>query len=131
VFIDYPGIPWRDQSGNTVSWTVISAIQGPGHCNWEAAAFISIGWPFGHSASTVADSRRYVRDPDHVLPAHWPFATTYDPSVTLPSDARDTGYRYGDAELWYSPSTVDREIYLVRGSTAERLPRDPEGLGCA
>jgi len=48
--------------------------------------------------------------------------------VTLPADARATGYRLGAIEIYVSPSDQD-EAYVVSPRDAERWPRvDPVRL---
>jgi hypothetical protein len=87
---------------------------GPEHCGWETATFIAfldgqyVRDEIG-TVTTVADVR-------------------YDPSAMLPPDARFTGWRRGDQELWLSPSElggrfgVYLSIYIVRPDQVERLP---------
>jgi hypothetical protein len=50
--------------------------------------------------------------------------------ATLPSDARPTGYRYGDTlQLYVAASDQDSAVYLVAPGGAERWPRtDPMTL---
>ncbi|MGH3060436.1 MAG: hypothetical protein ACRDNA_03375 [Gaiellaceae bacterium] len=45
-------------------------------------------------------------------------------------DARFSGYRNDEWELWISPSEVDRHVYLVHGSAVERWPRAWPWIAC-
>jgi hypothetical protein len=93
---------------------------GPEHCGWEAATFIAFR------------DGQYVRDESGSVTRL--ADVTYDPSATLPQDARFTGWHRGDHELWVSPSEFDEEfgvyrnIYIVRPDTVQRLPHFD--LGC-
>jgi hypothetical protein len=50
----------------------------------------------------------------------------YRAGVSVPGNARDTGYRRNGVALWLT----DDAAYVV-GPTVERWPRVPEGIGCA
>ena len=78
---------------------VLEAAAGPSHCGWDSATFLNIGWPLGTSATTAAQSRLYIRDPNGILVGQsLTGALARNPS--LPADARDTGYRYGALKLY-------------------------------
>jgi hypothetical protein len=50
--------------------------------------------------------------------------------IALPPDARATGYRNGELELWLSPSARD-SAYLRVGDDVERWPRADPVVACA
>ncbi|MFF9060666.1 hypothetical protein ACF09K_18550 [Streptomyces sp. NPDC014882] len=93
---------WTDARGERQPVARIHSSPGPEHCDWQSARFLTLGR--GQAATT------YVRDPDGVLGTDLPTAP-YDPDATLPADARDTGYRYGEGQLWL---TDDRRTAYVR-----------------
>ena len=119
----YPGYAWK-REGRVVSQFELVTIAGPGHCGWESATFIFIGWPPGTVAPDSSRSRQYIRDPHGVV--HGPFRDLLERDVKLPGDAGSTGYRLGAIELFVSPSDEDLWIYVVGPSNVERWPRaDP------
>jgi hypothetical protein len=124
----YPGYAWT-KDGKSVSRSVIVAAAGPAHCHSQSATFLTIGWPLGTDAQTGAQDRQFVRDPQHVVPVS-AFKGSLDLRATLPSDARPTGYRYGDTlQLYLAASDQDSAVYLVAPGGAERWPRtDPMTL---
>jgi hypothetical protein len=95
---------------------------GSSHCGWQSATFIAF-----RNGQYVRDEKGRVVEQSNV---------TYDPSAMLPQDARFTGWRRGDAELWVSPLEFDeidafqvfRNIYIVHPDSVERLPHF--GIGC-
>lgn len=122
----HPGYEWT-RDGRVVSQFELVTIAGPGHCGWESATFLFIGWPPGTVAPDASRSRQYIRDPHGVVQG--PFRDLLAWDVQLPGDARATGYRLGAIELFVSPSDDDRWIYVVGPSVVERWPRsDPMTL---
>lgn len=120
---DEPG--WVDADGGPVSTAVIVSFQGHEHCGWEDSTWVYLAGSY------------YLKDPDHVVygvgdPA---FLTESGRSQTateddlyrtlpeLPPGARDSGLRYGNAELWTNSNEPRQAIYLVSGDLIERLPR--------
>jgi hypothetical protein len=122
----YPGYTWT-RGGSPVSNFELVTSAGPGHCGWESATYLTIGWPPGTVAATAAGAHLYIRDPRGVV------GTSYRDALllhaTLPADARPTGHRHGSLEIYVSPSDQDRAIYVVGADGAERWPRsDPMTL---
>jgi len=100
---------------------------GPGHCGWESATYLTIGWPPGTVASDSRGTHLYIRDPHGVVGASYRDGLVRHAS--LPPDARPTGHRHGSIEIYVSPSDQDRAIYVVGADGAERWPRsDPMTL---
>jgi hypothetical protein len=86
---------------------------GSSHCGWQAATFIAF-----RNGQYVRDEKGVVAEQSNV---------TYDASAMLPEDARFTGWRRGNAELWVSPlelgeQRIFRNIYIVHPARVERLP---------
>lgn len=124
----YPGYTWT-RDGHSVSPFELVTAAGPGHCGWETATFLTIGWPPGTVSTTAAGARQYVRDPKGALrDATYRELLVLD--ATLPSDARPTGHRLGSIELYLSPSDQDKAIYVVGPAGAERWPRSDPMTGC-
>lgn len=122
---------WTDTDGCPVRIDVISHIRGAGHCNWQAAEFITIGNPLGASfASGLSPetTNRYVWDPTGVLP-DGPYGDTLA-SAELPSSADDTGFRREGAALWLNADD-ESVLYRVRGEVVEIWLRDFEVGLCA
>lgn len=116
----YPGYPWvRD--GRPVKPEELGTSAGPAHCGWQSATFLTIGWPVGTLSTSSAESRQYIRDPRGVIPNRP--RGRLDLNVTVPSDARPTGYTYGPNQIYLSPSDQDDAIYVVGPTGAERWPR--------
>lgn len=121
----YPGYDWTLE-GEPATQLEITTIAGPDHCGWGSAAMMFIGWPPPRTAPTADYARQFVRDPNGVLGRR--FRDDLRRGVTLPADARSTGFRHGDIEVFISPSD-DAGIYLVSPRDAERWPAsDPMTL---
>jgi hypothetical protein len=106
------------------------AAAGPEHCGWESATMLTIGWPLSTRAESSSQARQFVRDPNGVVPRtglHGALGFR----VSLPSDAYDTGYRYGSVALYLSRSDGGAAAYLVAGSDVERWPRSDPMTLCA
>jgi hypothetical protein len=124
----YPGYTWM-RAGRPVAAEEMETIAGPSHCGWQSATMLFIAWPPGSGPTTYFQGRLYIRDPDGVYGV--PFRDRLARNVTLPADARATGYRLGAIEIYVSPSDQDEAIYVVSARDAERWPRvDPVRL-CA
>lgn len=131
-------VAWTDEQGNRLADglgepnapLVINTVRGPDHCGWESAVIMHLGVPLGQEAYDFANSRQYVRDPKQVLPSEGtqgPFvAAVHD----LPDDARFSGFRNGEIELWVAPSTFEEVVYVGRNGRFEAWPREAEGVAC-
>ncbi|MFD5268187.1 hypothetical protein [Streptomyces sp. NPDC058335] len=110
---------WTDVHGRRQPIARIHSSLGPEHCDWQTARFLTLGR--GEQATT------YVRDPDGALGTGL-LSAPYDPEVPLPAGARDTGYRYGDRQLWL---TDDRGTAYVRTPDGvEAWPSATDGVAC-
>jgi hypothetical protein len=116
-------------ASNEVPGDAIQLIAGPAHCGLQGVLLLTTGWPIGERYTSDRDARQYVRDVGGRLAGGT--VTMFGASVTLPADAAFTGYRYGSDELWISPATADRAVYLVRGNVVEQWPRVTEFVACA
>lgn len=107
---------WVDQHGKRVPTTVIRSSQGAEHCDWDSATLLSL------------QGAMFVRDPKGVLPPEW-FSATFDPDVTRPADANDTGYRLDRQRLWVA---ADRSAaYVETENAVERWPAATHPVACA
>jgi hypothetical protein len=122
----YPGEPWFD-GGRQLPSSVIDAAAGPAQCGLQSVTFLTLGWPLGTHAQFSTEARQYVRDPRNVVG----FRSRLDVHSKLPPDARSTGFRDGEAELYTAPSDVDRAVYIVVGNTVERWPRSDPMTVCS
>ena len=121
----YPGYVWT-RDGQRASEFEITTIAGPAHCGWEAAAMMFIAWPPPTIAPSGDRTRQFIRDPQAAVDPR--FREQFRQRVNLPADARSTGFRHGDIEVFFSPSD-ETGIYLVSRFDAERWPRsDPQTL---
>jgi hypothetical protein len=123
----YPGYVWT-RDGQRASEFEITTIAGPAHCGWESAAMMFIGWPPPTTAPTADRARQFIRDPLAAVDPR--FREQLRQGVTLPADARSTGFRHGEIEVFVSPSD-DTGIYLVSRFDAERWPRSEPKTLCA
>jgi hypothetical protein len=122
----FPGYAWT-RDGSTVSQFELVTSAGPGHCGWESATYLTIGWPPGTVSSSAAGARLYIRDPHGVVGGSYRDGLVLH--ATLPPDARPTGHRHGSIAIYVSPSDQDQSIYVVGPGAAERWPRsDPMTL---
>ncbi len=92
----------------------VTSHPGPQHCEWQSATFLYV------------NSRPYVRDPEDLVGDG--FREGLRLATKLPKDARDTGFRADELELWLSPS--DEGAFLRVGADVERWPR-ADGVGCS
>ena len=119
---------WRNAAGDKVD-DEVRMYRGPSHCDWENVVFLAVGWPLGRSLEPPrAAGRQYVRDPNGVLPREV-FRGELELDARLPREARDTGYRAGELELWIADD-AERHVYVVRPDGVERWPRT-ESFACA
>ncbi|MBC9715075.1 hypothetical protein H9Y04_21215 [Streptomyces sp. TRM66268-LWL] len=108
---------WQDRDGRRVPLAFISSSKGAEHCDWQRAHFLQLD--SGQKRSL------YIRDPHRVLPGSM-LTSPYDGDTVLPADAKDSGYRLDDWQLW---RTADPSAVYVRTSEGvERWPAaGPEG----
>jgi hypothetical protein len=110
---------WTDEHGRRVPITEVNSSKGPAHCDWQSAHFLEMG--------RDDDRRSYARDPEGVLPDTM-LTGAYDGDTRLPADARDTGFRRDDRELWVTDDPA--RIYLRTPDGVEAWPRVADGMGC-
>jgi hypothetical protein len=122
----WPGQPWFNGE-NPLPPSVIVAAAGPAQCRMQSVTLLTIGWPLGTHAQFATEARQYVRDPRNIVGLR----SRLDLHSKLPSDARSTGLRDGEAELYIAPSDVDRAVYIVYGNTVERWPRSDPMTVCS
>jgi signal peptidase I len=125
----YSGEPWH-RTDSTTPTNSIHTYAGPSHCGLQSGTFLNVGWPIGHSPGSSSD-RVYVRDPEGKLARDGHLLGDLDLHATLPSDARDTGFRAASIRLYLSPKDQDRYAYLVGVDRVERWPRSDPPVGCA
>ncbi len=130
-FEPYPGSQWYGPDGEEVpkEASIINAITGPDHCNWEAGVMMHVGWPLGHEAADASETRQYLRDPERVFPQR-SLMTKYDADVELPKRAEYTGYRTDFMEFWLDEKG-DTAAYLVFADHVELWPRAADTIACA
>ena len=116
----YPGYTWT-RDGRPVKPEELGTIAGPGHCGWESATFLTIGWPLGTLSASSAQARQYIRDPRGVTPGS--LRGRLDLNAKLPGDARATGYTYNSVQIYLSAADQDEAIYIVGSGATERWPR--------
>ena len=132
VTFPWPGYQWFGPDGDPVPFDgdIISVVQGFSHCEWQAAAFLTVGWPLGTPPETIHDRRQYIRDPYNIIGTEF-FTSRYDGDATIPDDATFTGYvAETGMELWLAPSDQDEVAYLVFDDHVERWPRPVVYIGC-
>ncbi len=106
---------WTNEQGERIPITVIQSSRGPEHCDWDSATFLDLR------------GDTFVKDPQGVLPPE-SFSGTFDPNITLPEDAKDTGYRLDGQRLWVA---ADRSAaFIVTEQGVERWPVATD-FGCA
>lgn len=124
---EHPGYQWT-RDGRPVSGRELTTAAAPGHCDWESATFLTIGWPLGTVSTTSAQARQFIRDPEGVVSSR-NLQNELELHAKLPRDAVATGYRYRELEIYLSASDQDWAIYVVGPAGAERWPRsDPMTL---
>ncbi|MEX2278599.1 MAG: hypothetical protein WEA76_00780 [Acidimicrobiia bacterium] len=116
----YPGAPWTDPSGGVVAPETL-ALYSDDCQGRESAGFLDVMWPLDPIPGVEAEMRRYVRDPDSVMPTTELLAP-YDRASSLPREARFTGYETDVFQLWVGADD-DIYVYLVSGTRVEALPR--------
>jgi hypothetical protein len=115
---------WSDTAGCPVRIDVISQVDGPEHCDWQGADFLTVGRPIGTSFEDDRRANTYVWDPDDRLADVDDVDRGQHIDIRdLPSTAVDTGYRLDGVELWLDDQNRD-VAYRVDGSNVEVLVRD-------
>ncbi|MDX1448323.1 MAG: hypothetical protein R3246_04595 [Acidimicrobiia bacterium] len=116
----YPGPTWTDSSGAAVPTDVVAiyADDCPGR---ESAGFLDVRWPLDDVPGVEPEFRRYVRDPEGVMPPRQLLAP-YDQASSLPREARFTGLETEEFGLW-AGADDDVYLYIVYGTRVEALPR--------
>jgi hypothetical protein len=117
----HPGYGWSRDGHGPVESAELATVGGPDHCRWQSATMMFIGWPIGTKATTFAQARYYLRDPQGVIGLDYRDRLVRD--ATLPKDAARTGYRLGQIQIYLSPSDQDEAIYVVAPAGTERWPR--------
>lgn len=125
-----PAESWT-RNGGTVSIDVISTNDGAGHCEWQRARFLQISWPIYSAPDGQPKSAQYVRDPEGVL-GQEALRLAFRTGVTLPQDAKPTGYEREGTALWLAESDRQSTAYLVTEGPrrVEAWPRADPPLGC-
>jgi hypothetical protein len=121
-----PGPIWT-KGGRPVDGRELKSIAGPDHCNWQHMVCLQVGWPLGTRAKQWQDAHRFLRDPTGTFDCG--VQGTLLLHVTLPPDARATGYRNGELELWLSPSDQN-SAFLRVGTDVEERPRVDSSVSC-
>ncbi|MEX1004435.1 MAG: hypothetical protein WD156_03580 [Acidimicrobiia bacterium] len=116
----YPGARWTDAQGEAVDSAVI-ALYSDDCSGRESAGFLDVMWPLDDVPGDDAGMRRYVRDPESVIPTLQLLAP-YDRASSLPRGALFSGFATPAYQLWIGPDS-DIYVYLVYGSRVEALPR--------
>ncbi|MFJ9863944.1 hypothetical protein [Streptomyces sp. NPDC101165] len=107
---------WTNKNGRRVPVSRLSSSNGAEHCDWQSAHFLTLG------------DRTYMRDPEGVLHRDGLLRTPYRKNVSMPADARDTGYHYRGRHLWL---TDDKDMAYVRTSDGvEAWPQTKNGPAC-
>jgi hypothetical protein len=120
---------WATGDGCAVRLDVLMTRQGEDSCGGEQVADILMGTPLGRSQDK-SRPRSFIRDPKGILVGR-KTSEAFDAHAQLPVDAKDTGYRQDDLQLWMRPAD-DSFVYLVGESDVEAWPRMPTpGVGCA
>jgi hypothetical protein len=107
-------IPWVGPGGEPGGENVYS-LPGPAHCDWQSTT-----WLFFHRAL-------YLRDPLGLFAGQT--AGPFVANATLPVDARPTGYRSGDRELFVGASNLF--VWVQTSHGLERWANASNELGCA
>jgi hypothetical protein len=107
---------WTD--ANRLPAAAVRTIVGPAHCGWESTVWLFLD----------GDRRLYLRDPLGVL--RDTSVADYLPKTDMPADAKATGFRSRDRELFTTP---DKDFVYVRTPAGvERWPRSKDPfIGCA
>jgi hypothetical protein len=116
----YPGLPWADPQGRVVAAEML-ALYSDDCAGRESAGFLDVMWPLAPVPGVEPEMRRYVRDPDSVMPSPQLLAP-YDRASSLPPGALYSGYSTPAYQLWIGPDS-DIYLYIVYGSRVEALPR--------
>jgi hypothetical protein len=110
---------WTDSQGRELPPTVIWSLTDDA-CYPEGVVFISIGDPkSGTFEFGPGKARTYVRNPGAL--AKHAVAALFDGEAHLPKDARFSGYRLGDVEVWLSGRGTNA-IYVRTRDSVERWP---------
>ncbi|WP_199547163.1 hypothetical protein [Streptomyces sp. N35] len=111
---------WHDLDGRRVPTAIITSSEGSGHCDWQRAHFLEMG--------SGVKRVLYARDPHTILPDTM-LTSPYEKDVELPADAKDSGYRLDDWQLWRTGSKS--AVYVRTTDGVEKWPAVRKGMACA
>ncbi len=101
---------------------VVRVYRGADHCGWHRTLILEVDWERTNLDPPVGAPGHYVRDPASVGLRGDAVAGPFERYSDLPPDAIPTGYRTDGVELWASPSSLHKAVYLVTDRRVERWP---------
>lgn len=114
---------WTDVDGRIVPTRQLEVVRGPEHCSWQDMTFLSLG-RWGEQTPT------FVRDPQPDPELREYLAEPYQPHISLPRDAVDSGFRHDGDRLWLAPDR-SRAYVGTDPDDVEMWPCMVEQLACA
>lgn len=126
---------WTDADGCEVRVDVIRQYQGPEHCDWETATFITVGTPIGTAFTDTigarGQTRTYIWDPEGALD----YIDGVKRNVSLPADelpdsAAATGFRDGTAQLWLDAEDPTVLYRVAHGQANRYVVDEPRQILC-
>lgn len=91
-------------------------------CGTSRASIFNVGWPVG-SAIDGWDDHYFIRDPDGRFRRENRLPIPYIADGRMPKDAYSTGLTDGEFEIWVSPKSGAKGLWVTHGDRIERWPR--------
>ena len=106
---------WLDASGAPVPTSRVMSVHGADRCDWQDVTFVVLNRDADKPLMLVADPSRHFSKQ---------LMNTYEAHATLPTDARDSGWRRGGFSLWTQPfGDAAYLVNLADPSDVQRWPR--------
>lgn len=126
-------IRWYDADDCPVRIDVLSITNGPAHCDWDEASFLTVGPATGAIIEPEA-SRTFLYDPKRTLGDHlgeWGQELPAD--TPLSGDVTDSGYHTADDRvLWVDEQDPTAPAWIVGPDHVERWDAiTDDAFGCA
>ncbi len=117
---------WSTWDGCLVRSDVIFSQSTFEACVGADVRTVTFAATIGERITSASETVTFVRDPGQVISGTRAPLLTY---VIAPNDLYDTGLRYQNQQLWFSPGSMNA-VYVRVGETAERWPLLTDAVAC-
>ncbi len=114
---------WLDAKGDPVPTSRVMSVHGADKCDWQDVGFVVLDRDADKPLMLVSDPAGHFNSKQLMI--------TYQAQATLPTDARDSGWRRGGFALWTKPfGDAAYLVNLADPTDVQRLARARFVLTC-